>query len=43
MRNNSGVVHGTNARQGERVGLIRVLAVSLVLIGLAGLGLIAYF
>ena len=43
MRINSGVVHGTNARQGERVGLIRVLAVSLLLIGLAGFGLIAYF
>jgi phage shock protein PspC (stress-responsive transcriptional regulator) len=43
MRNASGVVHGTNARQAERVGLIRVLAVSLALIGLVGLGLFAYF
>jgi hypothetical protein len=43
MRNDSRVVHETDARQAERVGLIRVLAVSLVLTSFAGLGLVAYF
>jgi len=43
MREEKKVVDPENARQGEHVGLSRVLVASLALAAVAGLGLLAYY